>query len=163
MLALPDFDAHYEVVCDASGYGCGAVLLQNQKPIAFQSYKLSDAEQRYPPGTGAAGCDFGTQAVEVLEGATGGVTVVTDHKPNTFLDTKPSVQLSSRQVHWQQSRFDFQWEYRKGICNVADPVSRCPSLHAVTAEDGDSDSDADVAGSVSVLRGFLQSIRDAMC
>lgn len=45
VLALPDFDAHYEVVCDASGFGCGAVLLQNQKPIAFHSYKLSDAER----------------------------------------------------------------------------------------------------------------------
>ena len=44
VLVLPD--AHYEVVCDASGFGCGAVLLQNQKPIAFHSYKLSDAERR---------------------------------------------------------------------------------------------------------------------
>ena len=34
MLALPDPDAPYKVVCDACGYGLGAVLLQNQKPIA---------------------------------------------------------------------------------------------------------------------------------
>ena len=54
---------------------------------------------------------------------------------------------------------DFQWEYRKGCCNVADPISRCPSLHAVAA-DPDSDSDSDVTGSVNVSGQFLQHIRD---
>ena len=77
--------------------------------------------------------------------------MVTDYKPKIFLDTKPAVQLSSRLVHWQQflSRFDFQWEYRKGCCNVADPVNRCPSLHTVAA-DPDSEGDAAVTGRVSV-------------
>ena len=58
------------------------------------------------------------------------LTVVTDHKPNTFLDSKPSTQLSRRQVGWQAllSRFDFQWEYRKGANNIADPLSRSPAL-----------------------------------
>lgn len=37
VLASPDVDAHYEVVCHSSGFGCGAVLLQNQKPIACHS------------------------------------------------------------------------------------------------------------------------------
>ena len=37
VLALPDVDAHYEVLYDSSGFGCDAVLLQNQKPIAFHS------------------------------------------------------------------------------------------------------------------------------
>lgn len=163
VLALPDFLAPYEVVCDASGFGCGAVLLQSQKPVAFHSYKLSDAERRYPAGEQ----EFLAVIMALkqwqcyLEGAHGGVTVVTDHKPNTFLDTKPAVQLSSRQVHWQQSlsRFDFHWEYRKGCCNVADPVSRCPSLLALAAEDPDSDSD-DISGSVNVSAQFLQRIRD---
>jgi len=64
-------------------------------------------------------------------------------------------------VHWQQflSRFDFQWEYRNGCCNVPDPISRCPSLHAAAA-DPDSDSDADVTGSANVSGQSLQHIRD---
>lgn len=109
VLALPDVDARYEVVCDASGFECGAVLLQHQKPVAIYSYKLNDAERRYAAG------EQELLAVVMalkqwrcyLEGVAGGVTVVTDHKPNTFLDTKPPVQLSSRQVRWQQflSRF----------------------------------------------------------
>ena len=71
-----------------------------------------------------------------LEGATGGVTVVTDHEPNTFLDSKPAVQLSSRQVRWQQflSHGDFEREYRKGCHNVADPISRNPALYAMQAQ-----------------------------
>ncbi len=52
MLALPDPDAPYNVVCDACGYvyGLGAVLLQNQKPIAYHSDNLQDAELCYPVG-----------------------------------------------------------------------------------------------------------------
>ena len=89
------------------------------------------------------------------------MTVVTDHKPYTFLDTKPAVQLSSRQVHWQQflSRFDFQWEYRKGCCNVADSISCCPSLHAVAA-DPNSEGGADVTSNVNVSGQFMQHIYD---
>ena len=109
-----------------------------------------------------------------LEGATGGVTVVTDHKPNTFLDSKPAVQLSSRQVHWQQflSRFDFEWEYRKGCHNVADTISRNPALyamqaqlHAMQAKDsGDaanlSDEDMEVYDSLNSSTQFLQCVRN---
>ena len=84
-----------------------------------------------------------------------------DHKSNIFLDTKPVVQLSSRQVRWQQLLCcsHFEWEYCKSCCNVADPISRCPALHAIAAENIDS-HDGDVSGSVTVSFQFLQSIRD---
>ena len=57
------------------------------------------------------------------------MTILTDHKPNTFLSSKPAVQLTRRQVHWQEflSRFDFTWDYIKGRANVADPLSRHPA------------------------------------
>ena len=44
VLALPDLDAPYEVVCDACGCGLRAVILQNEQPVAFHSYKLNDAD-----------------------------------------------------------------------------------------------------------------------
>ena len=177
---MPEVGEPYEVVCDASGFGLGAVLLQNQRPIAFHSYKLCDAEQRYPVGEQEllAVISALKQWRCYLEGATGGVTVVTDHKPNTFLDSKPAVQLSSRQVRWQHflSRFDFQWEYRKGCHTLADPISRNPALyamlvqlHAIQAKDSEgdvasisvvSDEDMDVYDSLNVSSHFLQHVRN---
>ena len=47
MLAYPDFTQHFEVYTDASGRQLGAVIVQNGRPIAFFSRKLSDAQRKY--------------------------------------------------------------------------------------------------------------------
>ena len=54
--------------------------------------------------------------------------VVTDHNPNTHLQTQPN--LSRRQARWSEylQRFNFSWEYRPGSTNVADPLSRHPEF-----------------------------------
>jgi hypothetical protein len=41
LLQLPDFNKTFKLECDASGIGLGGVLLQDGKPVAYFSEKLS--------------------------------------------------------------------------------------------------------------------------
>ena len=95
MLVLPDYGKPFEVVCNASLTGIGAVLLQEGRPIAYESKKLSSAERNYT--TGEQELFAVVHAMRTWRCYLEGVdfTIVTDHNPLVFLQTQAN--LSRRQ------------------------------------------------------------------
>ena len=133
VLRYPDPSEEYrlELVSDASLQGTGAVLLQGGRPIAFHSKKFTPAEKNYTTGEQELlGVIHALREWRCYLEGTRPFTLVTDHKPLTFLQGVPV--LSRRQARWMEflSRFEYNWLYRKGSLNVADALSRHPSLHA---------------------------------
>ncbi|GJR74123.1 putative reverse transcriptase domain-containing protein [Tanacetum coccineum] len=102
ILALPQGAENFIVYCDASHKGLGAMLMQNEKVIAYASRQLKIHEKNYT-----------THDLEL------------DHKSlQHILDQK---ELNMRQRHWLEllSDYDCEIRYHPGKANVvADALSR---------------------------------------
>ena len=174
VLALPDFskpNTVFDVICDASGFGIGAVLMQYERPIAYEGRKMQDPETRYPVGEQELlAVHYALQKWRCyLEGSVA-VNVITDHAPNTWLPSQPN--LSRRQARWSEflQRFKLTWVYRPGRTNVADPISRnpafLPSIAAIQeaviqeadTQDAPSTAAASSAETSSAFQGVGKSI-----
>ena len=97
VLVLPDPGKPFELVCDASGFGIGAVLLQNERPVAYYSRKMTAAERNYVVTEQELLATVEALRVfrcYLLSGQQ--FNLVTDNRPNTFLQTQPI--LSRRQA-----------------------------------------------------------------
>jgi hypothetical protein len=128
LLAYPNPDLPYEVISDASITGCGAVLVQEGRPLAYFSSRFSSAERNYT--TGEQELLGIIKALKewrcYLEGCNG-LTLITYHNPLTFFSVQPT--LSRRQARWSEflSRFHFVVRYTPGAGNPADSLSRLPA------------------------------------
>lgn len=107
ILALPNFSKPFEVQCDASITGLGAVLLQEGRAVAYESRALKPAEVNY--GTPEQELLAVVNALATWRCYLEGVEfkVVTDHNPLVFFQTQAT--LSRRQARWQLflSRFRY--------------------------------------------------------
>ncbi|PWA92258.1 reverse transcriptase domain-containing protein [Artemisia annua] len=125
ILALPDGIEDFEVYCDASYQGLGAVLMQRGKVMAYASRQLKTHEEKYTTHDLELGAVvfalklwrhylYGTKCV-----------VFTDHKSlQHIMDQK---ELNMRQRRWLETLSDYDCEirYHPGKANVvADALSR---------------------------------------
>jgi transposase InsO family protein len=137
VLALPDFARQFAIETDASGAGVGAVLLQDNHPLAFVSKSLG----------------IKNRGLSAYEKEYLAILLAVDHwrsylQHGTFLiftDHKSLVHLNEQQLKtpWQQRVFtkllglQYQVVYKQGSANrAADALSRRPhpdqGLHAIS-------------------------------
>ncbi|GJY54960.1 putative reverse transcriptase domain-containing protein [Tanacetum coccineum] len=125
ILALPQGAENFIVYCDASHKGLGAVLMQNEKVIAYASRQLKIHEKNYTTHDLELGAVVFALNIwrHYLYGTK--CTVFTDHKSlQHILDQK---ELNMRQRHWLEllSDYDCEIRYHPGKANVvADALSR---------------------------------------
>uniref|UniRef100_A0A3B1K366 Gypsy retrotransposon integrase-like protein 1 n=1 Tax=Astyanax mexicanus TaxID=7994 RepID=A0A3B1K366_ASTMX len=116
-----------EIFCDASSYGLGAVLLQEDQPVAFSSRSLTDTESRY--------AQIEKEMLSIVHACTKfhhyifgkHVTVFNDHKPledifkKSLLSTPMRIQRMRLRLQW----YDITVKYRKGKdMELPDALSR---------------------------------------
>lgn len=125
LLVLPDFSKTFEVECDASGIGIGAVLMQEKRPIAYFSEKLSGASLRY--STYDKELYALVRALETWQHYLWSKEFVihTDHESLKHL--KGQGKLNRRHAKWVEfiETFPYVIQYKQGKENVvADALSR---------------------------------------
>jgi hypothetical protein len=110
VLKLPDFDKDLEIHSDASDFAIGGVLVQEGRPVAFESKKLSETEQRWPTHEkemwAVIHC-FKTWGHYI---GSKDVVVWTNNVTLKYFATQPK--LSSKQIKWQDTLALFNVDIR---------------------------------------------------
>jgi transposase InsO family protein len=144
LLILPDPNLPFHLNVDASAYAIGAVLMQDQgqglQPIAYESRKLSPAEQNYPVHDREMLAIIHALRVwrHYLEGPP--ILGITDHDSLRHFLSQP--QLTRRQARWMEylQDYDITIKYQPGKTNVvADALSRRADLASISFVTLDAD------------------------
>ena len=130
VLGFADRSKPFQLHCDASGTGLGAVLYQmiegKQRVIAYASRGLSKSEANYPAHKReflALKWAMSEKFHDYLCGSK--VTVVTDNNPLTYILQNAKLDAVSHRWVSALSLYDFQLRYKKGSTHVdADSLSR---------------------------------------
>jgi hypothetical protein len=125
MLKLPDFDKDFEIHSNPSDFAIGGVLVQEGRPVAFESKKLSETERRWPTHEKEM-----SAVIHCLKSwghyiGSKDVIVWTDNVTLKYFAIQPK--LFSKQVRWQDTLALFNVDIRRkfGKDNVVpDGLSR---------------------------------------
>ena len=134
---LFDLSKPVVVSVDASPVGIGAVLLQDNQPVAFSSTSLTETQKRY--------CQIEMELLAVQFGLLRfrqyvygrKIVVESYHKPLIGLLDKPIAACSPRiqRMRLQLQQFDFVLTYKPGKeLFIADTLSRAPSSRLFIAD-----------------------------
>ena len=125
VLALPNFNQYFIIECDAFGTGLGAVLMQNQRPIAFHSQILK-----------GKALELSTYEKELLALVTAGhkwwpyllgrpLIIKTNQQSLKYILEQKIATLAQQKWLTKLLGYLFVVEYKKGCENkVADALSR---------------------------------------
>ncbi|KAG5527003.1 hypothetical protein RHGRI_028065 [Rhododendron griersonianum] len=125
VLTLPDFSQPFELHCDASKVGIGAVLSQHGKPVAYFSEKLGDSKLNYST--------YDIEFFAIIRAlkhwssylAYNEFILYSDHDALKHINSQEK--LSSRHATWAAyiQQFTFVIKHKSGALNkVADALSR---------------------------------------
>ena len=135
VLALPDADKPFSVVCDASDFAIGCALLQHddqgvERVIAYQSRALKAAEKNYPVhDKELLAMKYALVKFRVYLLGSKPFVVYTDHA--SLRTATQSPHLSQRMARWLSffAEYNFSVAYKPGRENViADALSRRPDF-----------------------------------
>ncbi|KAE8902055.1 hypothetical protein PF003_g14177 [Phytophthora fragariae] len=133
ILALPDEERPFSVVCDASDFAIGCALLQvdaegRERVVSFQSRQLKAAEKNYPVHDKEfLAMKYASVQFRVHLLGQKPIVIYTDHASLRTATSSPH--LSQRMARWLSffAEYNFTVEYKPGKQNVlADALSRRP-------------------------------------
>jgi hypothetical protein len=132
VLKLPDFDKDFEIHSDASNFAIGRILVQEGRPVAFESKKLSEMERRWPTHEKEMWAVI--HCLKTWGHYIGSKDVVmwTNNVTLKYFATQPK--LSSKQARWQDTLalFNVDIRHKPGKDNVVpDALSRKHQLRVV--------------------------------
>jgi hypothetical protein len=129
LLQLPDFNKMFEGECDASGIGLGSVLLQEGKPVAYFSEKLSVPSLNY--STYDKELYALVQTLETCQHYLWPKEFVIHSDHESLKHIRSQSKLNRRYAKWFEfiEFFSYVIKHKKGKENIiADALSRCYTM-----------------------------------